>query len=175
MTHFFAGCKDVIEIKKLYRELALRWHPDRPGGDTATMQEINRQYKEALKNQDRAEYRDEAGDPHTYYYNESREDALIAKIAEVIKSGILDAGDVELWLVGTWLWVMGNTYPHREKLGKKGLGFSWNGAANRKCWQWHTGGWKGSKSPYSFEELAARYGATRVKPQGTQEEELAVL
>ena len=48
MNHF-ANCTTVEAIKKLYRTLAMRWHPDRPGGDLETMQIINAQYHQALK------------------------------------------------------------------------------------------------------------------------------
>lgn len=33
------------EIKRAYRELTRKWHPDRPGGSEARMKEINAAYK----------------------------------------------------------------------------------------------------------------------------------
>lgn len=33
------------EVKKRYRELARRYHPDRPGGDTEKMAEVQRAYE----------------------------------------------------------------------------------------------------------------------------------
>jgi curved DNA-binding protein CbpA len=45
MVLYFQNCKDLIEAKKHYFELALLHHPDK-GGDTETFQEIKRQYEE---------------------------------------------------------------------------------------------------------------------------------
>lgn len=157
---YFAHCADVAAIKSEYKRLALRYHPDRPGGDTATMQEINAQYKRALAGQHGKTSTDEQGQEHTYYYKEAAEQAIIDKITEVIQSGILGA-NVELWLIGTWLWVKGDTKPHRQKLGKEGLGFMWN--HNRQCWQWHLPTkWRSNASPHGFEYLASKYGAAHI-------------
>lgn len=40
-NQWFAGCATRAEIETRYRELAMEHHPDRNGGDTATMAEIN--------------------------------------------------------------------------------------------------------------------------------------
>src|ERR1035441_9676592 len=42
---YFTNINSIEELKKCYKELALKHHPDRKGGDTATMQEINNEYK----------------------------------------------------------------------------------------------------------------------------------
>lgn len=44
-TDYFAGCMSAEEAKKRYRKLSLEHHPDKPGGSTEKMQEINRQYE----------------------------------------------------------------------------------------------------------------------------------
>lgn len=45
MINFFSGCQTEEQARSRYRDLAKQHHPDK-GGDTSTMQEINRQYKE---------------------------------------------------------------------------------------------------------------------------------
>ena len=44
-AHYFKDIHSIEQLKKRYKELALKHHPDREGGNTATMQEINNEYK----------------------------------------------------------------------------------------------------------------------------------
>lgn len=159
---YFSKCESVADVKAEYRKLALRWHPDRPGGNTALMQEINAEYKMALAGKHGEETIDDNGVAHTYYYRENVEQAVMDKIAEVFRSNIL-SDNVTLWLVGTWLWIEGDTKPHREILGYgngKGLGFKWNQA--RQCWQWHLPTkWRPQGSDEKTEEIFSRYGASQ--------------
>ncbi len=46
---FFAGCRDLASVEKKYRSLVKIYHPDNQDGDTAALQEINRQYAEAKR------------------------------------------------------------------------------------------------------------------------------
>ena len=48
-TTFFINCQNLDEVKKRYKELALKFHPDR-GGSTETMQQINAEYQNIIKN-----------------------------------------------------------------------------------------------------------------------------
>lgn len=48
-TAFFTNCQSLDEVKKRYKELALKYHPDR-GGSTETMQQINAEYQSIIKN-----------------------------------------------------------------------------------------------------------------------------
>lgn len=47
-TTYFTNCKTIDEVKKLYKNLALQYHPDRPGGNTILMQRINAEYKKLI-------------------------------------------------------------------------------------------------------------------------------
>lgn len=160
-TTYFTPGMEVSEIKSTYKNLAMRWHPDRPGGSTIIMQEINAAYKAALEGRHGEENTDDAGNVHTYYYREATEQGVMDKMAEVIASGVLNNPAVELWLIGTWLWVKGDTKPHKEQLGKEGLQFNWN--TKRTCWQWHMPtSFRTKASEDGFESIAARYGGGRV-------------
>ncbi|MCR5358123.1 MAG: J domain-containing protein, partial [Lachnospiraceae bacterium] len=47
---FFNGIDNVLALKKRYRDLLKIFHPDNMDGDSATVQEINREY-DILKDQ----------------------------------------------------------------------------------------------------------------------------
>ena len=150
MYNYFAGIIGVENIKTRYRELALEHHPDR-GGDLAIMQEINRQYHERLKASNESTSRRSDGESHTYYYNEARETAVAEKLAEVIGRNL---PDIRIMLVGTWLWVDGETKAVKAQL--KEMGFRWHG--QRGKWYWNTGSYRRGKSNADFGEIAAKYG-----------------
>lgn len=154
----FAECKDTAAIKTLFRKLAMTHHPDK-GGDTATMQALNNAYQHALKSRDGRTERGTDAKERTYTYNQADEEAIAAKIAELIG---LNMEGVEIWLIGNWVWVKGETKPHREKLGSKGAGLKW--APQREAWLWHLPHHAARRNNRaSFEDLADAYGATQFR------------
>lgn len=48
MKKYFKNITSEDELKKLYRELANEFHPDKPTGDIKVFQEIQKQYEEIL-------------------------------------------------------------------------------------------------------------------------------
>lgn len=80
---YFSHCQTTTEVKKLYRELALVHHPDR-GGDTVTMQVINKQYQEALKRLDGKTETGTDGKERTYTYNPAKEEEIANKLQELL-------------------------------------------------------------------------------------------
>lgn len=164
-TDFFAGYRSIETVKKEYKRLAMQFHPDR-GGDTATMQEINRQYQAKLKDLDGVVSKDDQGEDHTYYYNEQREQALIDKISEVLSADII-SDSVEFFLIGSWLWVVGETKPVKDRLGKDGMKFSWH--SKRTAWYWHCNeGYTRYNEKSDLSGLAEKYGATRLGRSGKE-------
>lgn len=117
---WFASINTINDLRNRYKQLLIQYHPDNnPGTDTtATMQEINTQYDELLKcftsNQ-------------TFYpqNDNSKETELKNILNEVIKI----KADILIELIGTWIWVSGNTFPIRKQLSE--LGFEW--ASKKKC------------------------------------------
>ena len=150
--NWFSGCTTPEEIKKHYRMLAMLHHPDR-GGDNGIMAEINNQYHAALAACDGHSSFDTEGKQHTYHYNRETEEAILSKINDLLRARM--AG-VEIWLVGYWVWIRGDTKPHRAQLKK--LDCQWN--PKRGCWYWQPfKKYRHRSSPLSFEGLADKYGA----------------
>lgn len=156
---WFSGCGTVAKIKATYRILAKRWHPD-CGGDNATMAEINGEYEDTLKSADGEVYRDDQDNEHTYHYNAKVERDLMNKIAELLK---LSMADVQVLLIGTWIWVKGDTKPYKDAL--KSLGLWWN--SKRIAWSYHVGQWHGHYSDASLNSLAHTYGVREFEANET--------
>lgn len=152
---WFNGCTTPEEIKSRYRSLAMEHHPDK-GGDTRTMQDINAAYQYALNMVDGYTSFGEDGKEHTYRYDPDIEAEIMEKIDELIRLRMVG---VEIWLVGLWVWLRGETRPHKEEL--KQAGCLWH--AKRLCWYWkpeYFNKYRVRHSPASFEGLAEKYGAS---------------
>ncbi len=119
---WFEGLTTPDTIKVHYRKLAMQFHPD-TGGDTETMQEINNAYHQVLQMLDKKVFNE-----RIYKYDFIREEAIVNKIKLVIT---LEGITVEI--CGVWLWVTGETYPHRKYL--KECGFKYSG--KKQAWYFH--------------------------------------
>jgi len=162
MTYFTQT--QVVDIKKHYRDLAMLYHPDRHQDRfeyyNRIMQEVNAEYLEALSRADRQTTTDAEGKEHTYFYNRQTEQAIMDKIAELIKLRMVD---VDIWLVGTWVWVEGNTRPYKDLLGKDGAKLSWH--SKRMMWYFKTTPYRTQYSGAGFDSLKAKYGANHYESE----------
>lgn len=155
--NWFAECTSVGAIKSLYRSLAKKYHPDVAGAEfTATMQDINAQYHDALSGRHGEKTVDEEKQEHTYYYKKEVEQELMDKIAELL--GLRMEG-VEIELVGTWIWVSGNTKVYKDKLGKDGLKLMWH--SKRLMWYWRRFTHRTKYSDKDMDQLRWQYGSTK--------------
>ena len=125
MKHFSAVAS-LDDLKRQYKKLAFKNHPDR-GGNTETMQEINNEYEmllnrfinEASKDQ----YQDSSENGRGFWSSRSEHSEVEKKVKQAIDAIInLDGLDIEI--IGVWVWVSGDTKPHKETL--KEASFVWN-------------------------------------------------
>lgn len=141
---FFQSVTSAEEAKKLYRKLARENHPD-AGGNTEIMAQINNEYDEYRKN--------------SYVRQDSSAD-FKAKIDAIIK---FDGIDIEI--IGTWIWVSGDTYAIRKELGKDGLGFQFS--KNKKAWYWYEGEYKAMhRKNFTLDEVRGMHDTKTVKTSG---------
>ena len=116
---WFNGVNTIEELRKCYRELLKKHHPDN-GGRLEDMQEINREYDLIFAELRRSTCKkDDSSAEEEKAENEAFK-GIMEQIAHI-------NADVEV--IGSWLWVHGG-YEYRELL--KSIGFRF--APKKKCW-----------------------------------------
>jgi len=151
---YFTNVRTVGEAKNLYRQLAKQYHPDLNGYEcTPIMQAINAEYHKVLESFDGSTSIGSDNKEHTYHYNADIEQELMDKISELLS---LKLEGCEIELIGTWIWVSGDTRPNKTALKKAKL--SWH--SRRKRWYWRRAGYKRRyNAKASFSDLRAMYGS----------------
>lgn len=146
-TQYFSDCRTLEEVKRRYKELALRHHPDR-GGNTATMQEINAEYESIMKN------------PIFSFAEQTEEEQQeFIRYPEIIDQVVRLHG-VIIELIGNWIWLSGNTYPYRSQLKEIGFYF----APKKVMWYYRPPEYKSiNKSPKTIEYIRAKYGTEYIQ------------
>lgn len=147
---YFNNCKTLEELRKEYKRLAKANHPDAGGSDEA-MKQINTEYEQALKHLENTDTKENA-----WKYNPEKDELFRDAL-----NSIINLEDIVIEIIGSWLWVTGNTYGVKDRL--KAAGFRWCG--NKKAWSWHAGEryYKKSKRKLSMDELRDLYGSEEVK------------
>ncbi len=133
MNTYFKNVQTLDELWKQYKDLLKKYHPDNGGSEEAT-KAINVEYKK--DNHSRQITADSnAKINHSSYGNscdnmkyDFTEDELLREMLQKV----IYLSDITIEIIGAWLWISGNTYPHRKEL--KELGFKF--ASQKKCWFW---------------------------------------
>jgi hypothetical protein len=145
----FSEVTGINEAKKVYKTLAKRLHPD-VGGSEEEFKLLNAIYNDFIENK-------------IYFSNDFKIDLDLEKII----SQILHFENITIELVGSWIWLSGDTKEIKDKL--KELGFKW--ASKKKMWYY--GEMKGkSHGEKSLDEIKDKYGSKTFKKK--ENEKLAV-
>lgn len=154
MNKYFAGIKTVEELRKRYKELLKKHHPDN-GGNEETMKEINAEYDRLSAQMSR----ENKADKESTTYDTEAEDRAFREVLEKISTL-----NVTAEIVGSWIWISGG-YECRELL--KSIGFKF--APKKKCWCWHFGDYhRRSKREISLDEIRQKYGSQKVNSKSKQ-------
>lgn len=160
---WFKDCSTVEEIKKVYRTLAMKFHPDR-GGDTETMQQLNAAYHTALKNCDKQAATGADGEQHTYYYNAKVEQEIMDKLFELLRVKM----DATIMLIGRWIWIEFDGKPAVEvREAIKKIGCVWH--SKRMMWYWRPAEARTHYSNKDLGSLAAAYGYKEYKSRSDEQ------
>lgn len=141
------------QCREAYRRASMKYHPDRNPGGLQMMQAVNAAWAFLQT------WRWGEGEPVNVQpgANADYGDALMAAInATVSLSGIT------LEVCGSWIWVTGNTYPHKTVF--KQAGFMW--ASKKKQWYFRPPEWRSSNrgGEWDMETIRECYGSEAVNP-----------
>ena len=161
---YFKDLNSMEAVKKQYRKLAMKYHPDR-GGNEEVFKQINNEYEQAMEQAKinetkKAKTKKEEDFIKSQYMNSKNFRNIIDKL--IVLEGI------EIEITGTWLWLRGNTYKYKEYL-KSEFNAQWS--KSKKCWFISpqgknfrkTRGYKGK----SMSSIRSTYGSTKIKSEGT--------
>ena len=129
-------------------------HPDR-GGDVRVMQEINAEHDKLfnmLKNEQNAK----AADPTSGV----RETTEAPEEFRAVVEALLSLDGIEVELCGSWLWIAGDTRPHKDAL--KAAGCRWSASKKKWYWRHYEAGARWSRGRTTMGEIRAKYGSTLV-------------
>lgn len=148
---YFDGCTTLDDVKKAFRDYARRLHPDN-GGDGEAFKAMQAQYKTAFE---RCKDTHRAADGTTYTKQTTETPEEFAAII----NAIIHLQGIKIEIIGAWVWVSGDTYPHREAIKSAGFWYS----KSKKAW-YHNGDKEPRKrrGHYSMDGLRAKWGAQEV-------------
>ncbi|WP_020211120.1 J domain-containing protein [Gilvimarinus chinensis] len=137
-------------VKQAYRRASSKYHPDK-GGSVEMMQAVNQAY-DTLK--------DFSGDVDAgdLDYGDLLNEALNA---------IINLQGINIEVCGAWIWVTGDTRPHKDALGKNGAGFFW--AKKKKAWYFRPSDYKSAgRGKFSLDDIRERHGSQIIKTKTPQ-------
>lgn len=159
MTMYFRQCRTAEELKKAYREIVKKLHPDN-GGEASLFKEMQAEFSSAWERL-KSIHVNSKGEQYTQETNETAQEFM-----DIIEK-VIHLNGVDVELCGSWIWCSGNTQPYKEVF--KALKFGWSG--QKQAWHFHYGPYKKrSKSKLSMNDIRNLYGSKKFS-EGIQKTE----
>ena len=164
---YFENLSSMEIVKKQYRKLAMKYHPDRNKDKDAEeiFKAINNEYEKAINIAKENELKKSKTEKEkdfikNQYKNSSNFRSIIDKLIQLV--------NINIEICGTWIYINGNTYPIKDYL-KEEFGAFWS--KSKKCWiispegkNFHkTKGYKGK----NMSSIRGIYGSEKIKSEGT--------
>lgn len=153
---YFKNCFTLEDLKKEYKRLLFLYHPDNNANGTEECQKINAEYDimfEKLKNTHRN------ANNETYTTNtDSNEN--VNEFKDILNL-IIHFDGIKIEIIGSWIWITGNTFPYRKEFND--LGFKWSG--KKFAWYYHKEEYKKhNNNLYNMDEIRNMFGTNEVEP-----------
>lgn len=164
---YFNNINTLEELRKQYKELLKKFHPDNPNGSTEVTQEVNAEYDKLFQilkdkhDSEKAGSQDKKSSYEDMRYNFEEDE----KLREVLSKIITFTG-INIEIIGNWIWIDGDTYGYKDEV--KAMGFKW--AREKKKWYFHTEAFrKRSHKKLSIDDIRNYYGSTEVETEGRKQ------
>jgi hypothetical protein len=134
------------DMKSAYRKLSMQYHPDRNVMGLEMMKLINGAYQ-ALSDYDFS----------GVHALEEESELSLSEELSIALNAIAGLG-LTIEICGSWIWVSGDTRPHRELL--KSAGYRW--APKKLMWSYGTTK-TSSRGKYSMDDIRNKHGSVSYK------------
>lgn len=154
---YFNDIKTLEELKKAYKKLVLKLHPDvnKERNTTKEFQEMQNEYK-IIFNKVKNYHKDSDGKVYEKENNETPEE-----FKEIIDKIILFR-DCSIEIIGNWVWISGNTKIYSNEL--KELNFRW--CKNKLAWCYHKEKYrKRNNKKYTMQEIRKKFGSQTISSE----------
>lgn len=135
-------------IKTAYRKACMTYHPDRNPAGLEMMKIINAAYNSLTD----------------YVPHASKEETEGLNLGEDLNNAlnaIINLG-LTIEICGSWIWVSGDTRPHKEVL--KEAGFKW--APKKMMWHFRPSDYKSfNRGAWSIDQIREKHGSVNIKGQ----------
>ena len=160
-NELFRNCENLEDLKKLYRKLAMKHHPDH-GGSVKDMQEINSLYEKYFEILKTSNNRKASAGAQGYKHTNEQAGAYIEIIDVLMK-----LEGLKIDVCGSWIWLSGNTYPYKDIIKDQGFRYS----KNKKSWYRDmSGNWSDKKrrGHYSMDQIYQKFGRVSYESKGAE-------
>lgn len=142
----------IDKIKASYRRACSTYHPDRNPAGLEMMKIVNAAY-DALRDYAPSATQEDLGS------DINLGDDLNKALNAIINLGLT------IEICGSWVWVSGDTKPHKETL--KEAGYKW--ASKKLMWHYRPSDYKShSRRKWSMDEIRQKHGSQTVKNRNFQ-------
>lgn len=164
-TKYFKNVESLEELRKQYKTLLKKYHPDCGGSEEIT-KEIIAEYERLFAELEKGDKYDRTNADETKAHNTKYNTTVDAELRAAVERIIRFEG-LKIEIVGYWVYVTGNTYSYKDVFPTLKYWY----APGKKCWYWGgsddykpTKGYRG----HSMKRNRAKYGSEIVETEEQQ-------